>query len=99
MHDKVNSDKTMNLLKLKIGMNHLICLNHVMKLYITRKDVRGVDASARAINHLQIRLQICLAILAPVANWEIGNYRLGMYVELCFVSAPVIFQVIICFLF
>lgn len=42
---------------------------------------------------LKLGLQICLAILAPVANWALGNYRLSMYVELCFVSAAVIFQI------
>lgn len=53
-----------------------------------------MDICARAISHLQIRLQSCLAILAPVANWELGNYRLSLYVELRFVSAAVIFQII-----
>lgn len=59
-----------------------------------RKDVRGVEACATAISHLQIRLPICLLILAPAANWELGNYRLGMYVEGYFVPEAVKWQII-----
>lgn len=66
LRDNVNSGKTMNLLKLEVGINHLICRNHAMKLNITKNNVRSEDACARAIGHLQIRLQICLAILTPV---------------------------------
>lgn len=53
-----------------------------------------MEACATAISHLQIRLPICSVILAPAANWELENYRLGMYVEDYFVPEAVILQII-----
>lgn len=46
------SDKTMKLWKPEIGINHIIGLNHDMKLETTRKDVRGVEACATDISRL-----------------------------------------------
>lgn len=53
-----------------------------------------MEACATAISRLQIRLPISLLILAPTANWELGNYRLGMYVEGYLVPEEVILQII-----
>lgn len=53
-----------------------------------------MEACATAISHLQIRLPISPLILAPAANWELGNYRLGTYVEGYFVPEEVILQII-----
>lgn len=53
-----------------------------------------MDEFVGAISHLEIRLQICLAILAPVVTWELGNYRVSMYVGLHFVSAATMFHFI-----